>query len=397
MNKELTVTKLGNLTSIIGKGAMEVLGEEAKKLGAKKVLIVTDKGIEKAEHVERAIGILEKEQISYVVYDEVETDPKDTMVEAALTLLNESEADVVIGLGGGSSMDVAKCASLMKTNEGHLMEYSRINPNRRKFVNNRIPLILVPTTSGTGSEVSPYAVVTNTAINRKSNITSNFFLPDVAIVDPTLVYTLNQKWTVSTAFDALTHAIEAYTVKDTVLYGDMIADMLSLKSIELLSKGIRQAYANGYNYEARYNVAMGSHLAGIAMSAGIGVGAAHGLANMLSKYYHVPHGESVGILLPYKMEYDLIACPERFAEIAKVMRVYKEGMTDIEAGKAAVQAVKDIANDVKLPKLSDYIKDRNEILGFIEESLENSCNYVNIREITYEAAEQIYMKAYDGE
>lgn len=396
MKNEYSISTLGTLTSIIGKNAINVIGDEVKKLGGTRILVVTDKGIEEAGHVDTVKKLLEELSLPVFVYDKVVTDPKDTMVEEALKIINEENVDLVIGLGGGSSMDTAKSASLMKTNEGKLMEYSRINPNKRVFKNNRLPLILVPTTSGTGSEVSPYAVITNTEINRKSNITSKFFLPDVAIIDPMLTCTLNQKWTVSTAFDALTHAIEAYTVRDAVLYGNPAGDSIALKAIELLNQGIRPAYANGDNYEARYQVAVGSHLGGLAMSSGVGVGAAHGLANILSKYYHVPHGESVGILLPYKMEYDLIACPKRFADIAKVMNVYREGMTDMEAGKAAIQAVKDLANDVKLPKLSDYIKDKSEIEGFLEESLNNSCNFVNVREITYEASKQIFMNAFEG-
>ena len=383
----------GNIRIIHGVNSLEALGEEVAGT-CRKVLIITDEGVRKAGHVERVEQLLKEFHISTVIYDRIQTDPLDTMVEEALLLLQEHVCDLVIGLGGGSSMDVAKCVSVMKNNDGHIMEYTRINPNRRSFSEKRMPLLLIPTTSGTGSELSPFAVITNTAINRKSNVTSDKFLPDVVIMDPKLVTTLDQKWTVSTAFDALTHAIDGYTVKEVVLHENPFVDCFALKSIALLSKSMRTAYACKEDIDARYNVMMGSHFAGAILSAG--TGASHGLANMLSKYYHVPHGESVGILLPYVMEYNLMACPQRFADIAKALGLPCVGMTALEAGRAAIAEVKQIAKDMNLPTLADYIKDASEIENFLEESLDNSCNYANVREITRDAAAFIFLSAHQG-
>ncbi|MDN2639832.1 iron-containing alcohol dehydrogenase [Enterococcus avium] len=394
MTNSFGIFNFGSIKTIEGRGALSVLGSEIVALGYSSALIVTDSGVEAAGHVEAARKFLESKNIEVTVYAGVQTDPLDVMVDEGLQLLKQEKSEVVIGLGGGSSLDVAKCISTMETNEGHIMDYTRASKNPRKFLNNRIPLVLIPTTSGTGSELSPFAVITNTKINRKSNVTSQFFLPDVVILDGELSMTLPADWTACTGMDAITHAIEGLTIKDSILYGNKFVEVSACEAIRLISSNLREAYAIGNNYEARKNVMLGSHLSGGILAAG--TGASHGLANMLSKYYHVRHGDSVGMLLPYCMQYNLIACPERFAKIAELMGENIEGLSAIEAGQKAVDAVKKLINDINLPKLSDYIKDEKEIYEFLEESLNNSCNFSNARDITKEAAEEIYLSAFKG-
>lgn len=382
----------GAIHTVQGYQAVKNLGEEVKRLHMTKALIVTDEGIKNAGQLAKAEAALQQSGIEYVVYDKIKTDPLDTMVCEALEIIKEEKCDIVIGFGGGSSMDVAKSSSLMMTNEGHIMEYTRINPNRRSFKNRRIPLILVPTTSGTGSEFSPFAVITNTKINRKSNVTSEYFYADTVILDPDLATTLSKQMTVSSGFDALAHAMDGITVKENLLNPNIYVEMLGLKSMELVFGKLRTAVAFPESIEARWQVMIGANMAGAILSSG--TGATHGLANMLSKYYHVPHGESVGMLLPYVMEYNLPACPEVFAKMAEAIGVKKQGMSDMEAGKAVIEAVKELAEDVKLPGVADYIKDEKEIYDFLEESIDNSCNYANAREIDLKAAEQIFISAY---
>jgi alcohol dehydrogenase class IV len=383
---------LGKTKVIEGAGALAGLAAELVSAQLHKVLIVTDSGLVDAGHVATVTEYIEKSGIEVVLYDAIKTDPLDTMVVDALNLLKTSNCDAVIGLGGGSSLDVSKCVSLMQTNAGHIMEYTRISKNPRKFTQPRIPLFLIPTTSGTGSEVSPFAVITNTEINRKSNITSQQFLPDVVILDPVLILTLPQDWTAGSGMDALTHAIDAMTIKNAISHPNVMCDTLSLQAISLVAKNLRQAYANGQNLDARRKVMIGSHLAGMVLARG--TGASHGLANMLSKYYHVNHGDSVGMLLPYCMQYNLIACPERFAQIAEAMGENIEGLSVLEAAQKSIDAVKSLIRDISLPTVSDYIKDESEIYGFLEESLNNSCNFTNARDITKEAAEEIFISAF---
>ena len=382
----------GSIKTIQGAYSIKELGVEVRRLKTTKALIVTDEGIRSAGQVDKAVASLEAEGIAHVIYDKVKTDPLDTMVCDALDIIRSEKCDIVVGFGGGSSMDVAKGSSLMMTNEGHIMEYTRINPNRRSFVNRRIPLILVPTTSGTGSEFSPFAVITNTSINRKSNVTSEYFYPDVVILDPDLATTMSKQMTVSSGFDALAHTMDGITVKANLLNPNPYVDTLGLESMKLIYNNLRTAVAFPESLDARWNVMVGANMAGAILNAG--TGATHGLANMLSKYYHVPHGESVGMLLPYVMEYNLPACPDKFAKMAEAIGVKRADMTQIEAGHAAIEAVKQLIKDVKMPGLSDYVKDEKEIYNFLEESLANSCNYANAREITREAAEEIFVSAY---
>lgn len=391
-NRKWSVMQIGKTKEIIGAGAVEAIGEEVAARGLKKLLIVTDDGVREAGHADTVLKNLKENGIEAIIYDGVRTDPLDEMVREGLLILKKEECDGVVAVGGGSSMDTAKCISAMKNNEGDIMEYTRHCEVRRKWKNDRLPLFLIVTTSGTGSQQSPYAVITNTKINRKCNVTSDLFYPDLIILDPELTYTLNQKWTANCGFDTLAHAVEAYTVKQEVCVPNEYYDTISLKAIEMVMKSLRQAYGIPENYEARKNMLVASDLAGLALSAG--TGASHGLANMLSKYYHVPHGESVGMLLPYIMEYNMIACPERFRKIAEVMGVDVKGMTDMEAGMAGVEQVKQLIKDVNLPYVCDYIPDEKEIYNFLEESLPNTCNYTNARDITYDAAEWIFTAAY---
>lgn len=390
-----SVMQIGKMKEIIGEGAAEALGEEIAARGVKKALIVTDDGVVAAGHVARISENLKAHGVDNVIYDGVRTDPLDEMVREGLKLLNEQGCDGVLAVGGGSSMDTAKAISAMKYNEGDIMEYTRHTEVRRGWKAGRLPLFFAVTTAGTGSQQSPYAVITNTKINRKCNVTSDLFYPDLIILDATLTYTLNQKWTASCGFDTLAHAIDGYTVKQLICVPNDYYDTLALKAIELTGKSLRQAYAIPQNYEARKDMLVASDLAGLMLSAG--TGATHGLANMLSKYYHVPHGESVGMLLPYVMEYNMIASPERFRKVAEALGIDTAGMTDMEAGHAAVDEVKQLIRDVHLPYVCDYIKEEKEIYNFLEESLPNTCNYANAREINYEAAEWIFVSAFRKE
>ena len=321
----------GSIRMVQGAYMVKELGNEVKRLKKSRALIVTDRGIVEAGQAAKAEASLKEAGISYVVYDKIKTDPLDTMVEEALAMMRSESCDIVIGFGGGSSMDVAKCTSLMMTNEGHIMEYTRINPNRRSFQNRRLPLILVPTTSGTGSEFSPFAVITNTAINRKSSVASEYFYPDAVILDPDLAVTLSRQMTLSSGFDALAHTMDGCTTKENILNPNPYVELLAYESMKLVFQNLRTAAALPESLDARWKVMLGANMAGATLSAG--TGATHGLANMLSKYYHVPHGESVGMLLPYVMEYNIPCCPEKYARMAEAIGVRKDGMTDLEAAQ----------------------------------------------------------------
>ena len=320
--------------------------------------------------------------------------PKDTMVREALKLLKEEGCDGVLAVGGGSSMDVAKAVSAMCTNPGDIMEYTRHTKNRRKWTAKRIPLFLAVTTSGTGSEQSPFAVITNTEIGRKCNVVNYDFHPDGIILDAELTATLDQRWTVSCGFDALAHLCDGITVKDEICAPNHFHNIITYEGIRLCYNSLRQCVYVPNNLKAREDLLIASDFGGMVLSAG--TGATHGLGNILSKYYHIPHGETVGILLPYVMEYNLPACPDRFAKMAESMGADISGMTDMEAGRKAVQKVKELIAETELPLLKEYMKQEELTDAFIEESIDNTCNFTNARDITVKAARMIFENALTG-
>lgn len=385
---------LGPVKEIIGIGALAVIGGMAAEKNLKKVLIVTDEGVSKAGHPQRAAEYLKESGIESVLYDKVQTDPTDVMVREGLAVLNDTGCEGVVAVGGGSAMDVAKAVASMKTNPGDIMEYTRHTKVRRQWTSRRIPLFMVVSTSGTGSEQSPFAIITNTEIKRKCNICNYDFHPDGIILDAEVTATLDRKWTVSCGFDVLAHLCDGITVKDEICAPNVFHDALTYKAIDLCYHSLRQCSTVPGNLKAREELLIASDLAGITLSEG--TGATHGLGNILSKYYHIPHGETVGILLPYVMEYNLPACPDRFAKMAAAMGADISGMTDMEAGHMAVQKVKDLIKDVELPGLSDYMTEQDLTEEFVTESLDNTCNYTNARDITAASARKIFRDALMG-
>ena len=384
----------GPIKEIIGTGALAAIGEMVAEKGVKKVLLITDRGVMEAGHPQKAIEYLTKEGIDSVVYDKIQTDPLDTMVREALKLLKEEACDGVLAVGGGSSMDVAKAVSAMFTNPGDIMDYTRHTSKRRKWTANRIPLFLVTTTSGTGSEQSPFAVITNTELNRKCNVVNYDFHPDGIILYAKLTVTLNKKWTISCGFDALAHLCDGITVKAEICAPNKLHDVITYEGIRLCYNALRQCAFVPQNLKAREELLIASDFGGMVLSAG--TGATHGLGNVLSKYYHIPHGETVGILLPYVMEYNLPACPDRYAKMAEAMCVDISGMSDMEAGRMAVHKVKELIRETELPMLSDYMKPEDLTDAFIEESIDNTCNFTNARDITLNSAKTIFERALAG-
>lgn len=385
----------GPIREVIGAGALSVIGEMAAEKKLKKVLIVTDDGVMAAGHPQRAAAALESSGVASVIYDQVRTDPKDTMVREGLGILRREACDGVVAVGGGSSMDVAKAIASMSTNPGDIMDYTRHTQTRRAWTARRLPLFLIVSTAGTGSEQSPYAIITNTKINRKCNVSNPDFHPDGIILDAEVTATLDRKWTVSCGFDTLAHLCDGITVKAEVAAPNAFHEAIVYPAIRLCYRSIGRCAAIPDNLEAREDLLVASDLAGMVLSAG--TGATHGLGNILSKYYHIPHGETVGMLLPYVMEYNLPACPDRFAKMAEAMGADITGLTELEAARLAVDMVKELIEVSGLPRLGDYMKEEDLTEAFLTESLDNTCNYTNAREITLEAARTIFTRALRAE
>ncbi|MBN1401926.1 MAG: iron-containing alcohol dehydrogenase [Anaerolineae bacterium] len=321
-----------------GPGALSRLGGEIAKLGCSRPVLVTDGGVRRAglcEQVYEALG----QKIP--CFDGAQPEPSYELVEECVALLRAQDADLVIGLGGGSSMDVAKMAAAMTANAGVVTDYFGAG----KLPKPGLPIIAIPTTAGTGSEVSPAAVFIDPHSGRKAGVRSDYLMPKAAILDPNLTLSLPQSITAATGMDALTHAIEGYTARAATLISDFAAE----RAIELIAEYLPLAYAQGSNVAARDGQLMGSYLAGVALSIA-NVGVVHALAHTLGGLYHVPHGVANALFLPYVMEFNRLGCREKLARVAELMGEPVDGLSLDEASYMAVDAVRSLGQALGIPQ-----------------------------------------------
>ena len=335
-----------------GVGVISKLGDELRLLKAQKVAIITDPGIIKAGLLDKITSILKEEKLLYNVFDGVDPNPKDRNVERGAQVVRSFGADAMVAIGGGSVIDCAKAIGVLVSHDGKRIKDFEGKTAVKKQI---LPFIAIPTTAGTGSEVTFSAVITDTENNYKMTVRSPFMAAKVALLDPKLTVTVPPHITASTGMDALTHAIEAYTVK----VSEPVSDALALYAIELISNNLVNAVKNGEDIEARACMLVGSLLAGIAFSHS-DVGSVHCMAEALGGVYDAPHGICNAVLLPYVMEYNVEFCLEKYARIAKAMGETFE--TSREGAMKAVERIKKLATEVDLPSFKS--------LGVKEEDLE---------------------------
>ena len=382
-------THISHTTVLSGQGARKQLNEVIRDLPGKRPLLVTDSGLYNVPVIREVIDAIP----DVTVFHEVVPNPEDTGVMKAAALYKENRCDCVIGIGGGSSMDTAKATSAIVRHEGFIMDYGRSTPNRKYFVNGREPLVLIPTTCGTGSEISPHAVITNTAKNRKSDLQEKIFYPDYIILDPDFLSGLPAKIMKDTGVDALCHAIEVYTSKKSIECFAPLHTQAALQCIRLVAGNLRQLLQHPDDTAAAERMQWAATLGGFSLDLDAALG--HGLAGQLQKYHHdISHGASVGMLLPSTMAYNASYCPDRMRDIAEAFGKDTSGMNDEEASSAAVNAVRELLAEIGFDKLSDYMKDPAEIDQFYEDGAGNSCNRNNIRPVKAEEVRQVYLDAY---
>jgi len=372
---------------LFGPGSIERLGSEAQLLKPKKILIITDPGVIQAGLLEGVEKSLRSVGLPFVIFDGVEPDPRIEVVEKSVEKAKKEGTDLIIGFGGGSSLDIAKVTSILITNPGKIDSFFGVD----LVPNSGIPVILVPTTAGTGSEVTPIAILSDTKEKLKKGIVSPTLFPEVAIVDPKLTIGLPPSVTAFTGMDALTHAIEAYySINATDL-----SDLLAFKAMELISKNLRMAYAHGENLVARSNMMEGSLFAGIAF-ANAGVGAVHAFAYPLGGEFHLAHGLTNTLMLPYIMRYNILGCPSKFAQMAKAFGEKVEGISELVGAEIAVRFVERLSDDIRVPRRlrdvgipADAIPRLGEAAMKVTRLLAN-----NPRKVTLEDAVAIYKSAY---
>lgn len=347
-----------------------------------RVLLVTDPGLEAAGLVDRVRDAAAPSGADLRLYDKVAPNPTADMVEEAMVEIRAYQPTKVVALGGGSSMDMGKVIAALCTNEGPLVDYQW---NGKPFANAPLPLIAIPTTAGTGSEVTMCAVIVDR--NCKKGINGLAMFPAVALVDAELMASLPLYLTATTGMDALSHAIEAYVG----LGANPITDAYAREAIRLIGGALWGACANGADLKARQEMAMGSVLAGVAMDQG-GLGLVHTLSSPLCTFFHMAHGEANAVLLKYCMQYNLIARPERFADIAGLLGVNTAGMSTWQAAQASVDAVDRLFAETgaKVPFTSFGMKESDAEL--VADNLPGFMLCNNPRTLNKKQCEKLYLE-----
>ncbi|MGC8810303.1 MAG: iron-containing alcohol dehydrogenase [bacterium] len=373
---------------ITGIGSVKEVGALAKSLGGK-ALLVTDHNLEKIGLLEEVKKSLESSGISYAVYNQVNTEPTTEHVEEGLRAFKDSQTDFLIAVGGGSPIDAAKAIAILFSNGGKISDYMGAN----KIPKPGPPLVAIPTTAGTGSEVTQFTIITDTSRDVKMLIASPYLIPRLALLDPTLTIQMPPQITAATGIDALTHAIEAYVS----LKAQPLSDPLALDAIKLISGNLRQAWANGDNLEARKNMMIGALEAGIAFS-NSSVALVHGMARPIGAYFHIPHGISNAILLPTVMEFSIPGHPQRYADIAKAMGEITEGRSTLDAAYLAAKALKRLNADLKIPSLRELGVDEKKfnhvVAQMAADALASGSPGNNPRKATQEEIIELYKKVF---
>ena len=348
-----------------GEGIHTKLGTILKdEMGFNKVFIATYKGIVSTGIIDKIKTGLDQGGIDYIVYDELIPDPTIEVVDEAAEVLRKSGADVVLAVGGGSPIDTAKAMCMLQTHEGSVREY--LFGGSKQVTKEIMPLVCIPTTAGTGSEMTAASVITNNQEKTKVSVTHENLIPKMAFIDPDLQMGMPPFITATTGMDALTHAIESYVS----LNAEPISDAMGIAAIKMISDNIRLAVANGNNKEARTNMAIASTIAGVAFMNG-GLGVVHGIAQTIGAVAHVAHGVANSLLLPYCMERNVVGNLEKFKNIAVAMGENVDGLSERDAAQAAIKAVFQLAEDLKVPmKLKDVGVTREMFPEIIQGTME---------------------------
>jgi alcohol dehydrogenase class IV len=388
---------------LFGRNAAAQLGEVAARLRAKRVLMVTDPILTKTGLADRLRTPLTESGVAVEVFSGGEPEPSMRAAEACLAVARSFRPDALVGLGGGSNMDLSKISATVLAHGGTPRDYVGDD----KIPGPVAPLICVPTTAGTGSEVSAAAVLTDTDNQIKVGVLSNYLRPRVALVDPLVTVSCPPKVTADSGIDALTHAIEAYTAVDnaafplpagerTVYQGKHpVGDLFAEKAIRLIGTYLRRAVADGNDLEAREGMALGATLAGLAFS-NVGVAAVHALEYPVGGATHIAHGCGNGLLLPYVMRFNAPARPREFAAIARLLGVEVSGLDDQRAAEAGIAAVEKLRSDIGIPsRLRDVGVRPEQLRPFAEKAFAiKRILRVNPRMPTVEDLEGILRSAY---
>jgi len=372
---------------VFGVNTIERIGEEMKTLTSKKIIIVTGPVVSKTGVVEKVMASLEKAGLEASVFDKVGPEPRIEMAEEAVEVARSGGFDGVIGVGGGSVMDIAKVASISLTNPGAVKNYLGLNQVAKKGV----PLICAPTTAGTGSEVTRFSLLV--VGNVKRSINSPNIVPDIALVDPMLTVSSPTNVTAGSGLDALSHAIESMMSTEIT----PLADALALEAVNFISRYLRVAYHHGGNIEARTYLSLAATMAGLAFNQGLLV-LGHSVAMTFGPLYNVPHGTSCGMSLPYIMEYYLTVAADKLTLIARAMGENVGDLTPREAALKAIHAVRRLVEDVEIPlSLKEIGVPKEQLPTFAEACVRDWPRPNSPRKLTKESVLKVFERLWSGE
>jgi alcohol dehydrogenase len=356
-----------------GFGAVDTLGTHVRALGGRKVFVVTDPGVRDSGIAGKVTCVLDSEGIAFEVYDQVTADSGSRLICEAIDRLKSASADLVVGVGGGSALDTAKAVAALATNPGSPLDYVGLH----KIRNRPLPVVAMPTTAGTGSEVTLWSVFTDDDRKLKVAIGGVPLYPAVALCDPELTMRLPAALTASTGMDALAHAIECYTNKVC----QPISAALAMKAIRLIARYLRASVEDGDDREARYGMLLASTMAGMAMNP-TRLGLAHALAMPLGSWdLKIPHSIAVAVTLPLVMQFNCSAAPQRFIDVARALGEVVDGCVPLEAAGRAAWAVSGLAESIDIPKgLARYGLREAHINAVVDEAMKSGNVVVNPRE-----------------
>ena len=375
-----------NEVSYFGPGARKELPGVVKRLGYKKALVVTDKGLMKFGVAKMVLDVMDEAGIAYEIFDDVKPNPTVSNVKAGIEACKNAAADFIVAIGGGSSMDTAKGIGIVVNNPefSDIVSLEGVADTKKKS----LPIIALPTTAGTAAETTINYVIIDESRQAKMVCVDPNDIPAVAIIDAELMYSLPKSLTAATGMDAMTHAIEGLITKAAW----EMSDMFELKAIEMIYKYLPIAVNDPTNPEGRNGMAVAQYIAGMAFS-NVGLGVDHGMAHPLSALFDVPHGVACAMLLPTVMRFNVPAALDKYTDIAKAVGVWRDGMTKEEAADAACKAIEDLSALVGTNKhLTDLGISESDIPALAQQAIQDVCTPGNPREVTMEDILDLYHK-----
>lgn len=374
MTMALSVRKFSVPEIFFGRGTLQYAGLCAKRLGGEKIFLVSDPGLEKAGWVEKVFALLERENLKWFYFSDVVANPRDYQVQEGARLYAERGCDVVMALGGGSPMDAAKGVALVASNGGNVHDYEGANRIQRPLP----PMVFIPSTGGSGSDVSQFTIINDVRRQVKMSIISRTLVPNISIIDPILLTTKSRSLIIAAAIDAMAHAVESYVS----LLASPFTEMHSLKAVELIVRHLPRA-AETRSIDALENLCIASTSAGMAFS-NASLGMDHALAHSLGGVLDVVHGLIHPVLLPHVMRYNLPACPEKIARIGQIVLGRQLGSVE-ETALAGIEKLAAYCEALNIStRLRDIVPDRSELPQLCRMASLDSCLLTNPRSATWE-------------